>query len=196
MNFIARLRSWRILATCVVLAAIASVGLYRHADAQSVPNPAAVVKPQTYVSLDKVPRGQTFEAAVVVHIARGFHMNSNKPLEDYLIPTTLTANPPKGIKVLDTIYPPGEMKTFTFSPKKPLNVYTDSVTLRLKMAAEASAPLGAVSIPVTLRYQACNDTSCLPPVKVPVTVNLDIAAAGTTVHKAHPEIFSAPRQKS
>lgn len=195
MTLIARLQTWRVLAICAVLAAIAGVGLHRHADAQSVPNPAAIVKPQTYVSLDKVPRGQTFEAAVVVHIARGFHMNSNKPLEDYLIPTTLTPNPPKGIKVLDTIYPPGEMKTFTFSPKKPLNVYTDSVTLRLKMAADTSAPLGAVPIPVTLRYQACNDTSCLPPVKVPVTVNLDVAAAGTKAHNVHAEIFSSSSHK-
>jgi thioredoxin:protein disulfide reductase len=195
MNFVARLQSQRLLLVCGVIAVIAGLGLHRAASAQSMPNPATIVKPETYVSLDKVPRGQTFEAAVVVNIANGFHMNSNKPSEDYLIPTTLTPNPPPGIKVVDTIYPPGQMKNFTFSPKKPLNVYTDSVTLKLKLAAESSAPLGALSIPATLRYQACNDTACLPPVKVPVTLNLDIAAAGTKAHKVHPDIFSASTQK-
>jgi uncharacterized protein YcnI len=155
MNFMSRLQSWRLLLTCGVIAVIAGLGLHRSAAAQSMPNPATVVTPATYVSLDKVPRGQNFEAAVVVNIAKGFHMNSNKPSEDYLIPTTLTPNPPAGIKVVDTIYPPGQMKTFTFSPKKPLNVYTDSVTLKLKLAAESSAPLGAVSIPGLQRH-------CLP----------------------------------
>jgi len=195
MNLIARLQSWRLLLTCGVIAVIAGLGLHYSASAQSMPNPATIVKPQAYVSLDRVPRGQTFEAAVVVNIAKGFHMNSNKPSEDYLIPTTITPNPPEGIKVVDTIYPPGQMKTFAFSPKQPLNVYSESVTLKLKLAAESSAPLGAVSIPATLRYQACNDTACLPPVKVPVTLNLDVAAAGTKAHKVHPEIFSATTPK-
>lgn len=195
MNLMARFQPWRLLLTCGVIAVIAGLGLHHSALAQSMPNPATIVKPETFVSLDKVPRGQTFEAAVVVNIAKGFHMNSNKPSEDYLIPTTITPNPPAGIKVVDTIYPPGQMKTFTFSPKKPLNVYTDSVTLKLKLAAESSAPLGAVSVPATLRYQACNDTACLPPVKIPVTLNLDIAAAGTKAHRVHPDVFSASTQK-
>ncbi len=195
MNFIGRFQSWRLLLTCGVIALIAGLGLHRSVSAQSMSNPATIVKPVTYVSLDKVPRGQTFEAAVVVNIAKGFHMNSNKPSEDYLIPTTITPNPPAGIKVVDTIYPPGQMKTFTFSPKQPLNVYTNSVTLKMKLTAAPSAPLGAVSIPATLRYQACNDTSCLPPVKVPVTVNLDVAPAGTKAHKVHTDIFSGSSQK-
>jgi thiol:disulfide interchange protein DsbD len=161
------------------------------AQAQSMPKPASVVTPQTFVSLDRVPRGQSFEAAVVVAIQQGFHMNSNKPSEDYLIPTTITANPPDGIRVVDTIYPLGEMKKFSFSPDKPLNVYSGSVTLRIKLAAEGKAALGPTTIPVTLRYQACNDTACLPPVKVPVIVNFEVFAAGTAAHRVHPEVFSA-----
>jgi DsbC/DsbD-like thiol-disulfide interchange protein len=166
------------------------------AHAQAMPNASTIAKPQAYVSLDKVPRGQAFEAAVVVQITNGFHMNSNKPSEDYLIPTTITPNPPQSIRVLDTVYPPGKPKTFSFSPNKPLSVYSDSVTLRLKLSADASAPLGPMVIPVTLRYQACNDSTCLPPVKVPVTLNIDVAAAGTTAHHVHPEIFSATAAKN
>lgn len=185
-----RFKSWKVFVICFALTVIAAIGLLRTAPAQSMPNPATVVKPQTYVSLDKVPRGQTFEAAVVLDIAKGFHMNSNKPSEDYLIPTTITPNPPAGIRVVDTTYPQGQMKTFTFSPNKPLNVYTDTVTLQLKLATDASTPLGALSIPATLRYQACNDTACLPPVKVPVTLNVDVAAVGTATHHVHADVFS------
>ncbi len=193
-NFFARLLHWRVLATCLLIA-FAGFGLRHVAQGQAMPSPASVVKPEAYVSLDKVPRGDTFEAAIVVNIAKGFHMNSNKPSEDYLIPTTITPNPPGGIRVVDTTYPPGQMKTFTFSPNKPLNVYTDAVTLRMKLAAEDSAPLGAMAIPVTLRYQACNDTACLPPVRVPVTINVDVATAGAAAHHVHADIFSADEKR-
>jgi DsbC/DsbD-like thiol-disulfide interchange protein len=153
--------------------------------------PADVVKTHAYVSLDRVPRGKEFEAAVVVQIAENYHMNSHKPAETYLIPTTLTPQLPAGIKLVDTIYPNGHLKKFPFSPDKALDVYSGSVTLRLKLEAQDSASIGATTIPMVLRYQACNNSACLPPVKVPVTAELQIAAAGTSSHPAHAEVFSA-----
>jgi len=82
------------------------------------------------------------------------------------------------------------VEKFSFSPDKGLDVYSGSVTLKLRMVAHNDAPIGAVTFPLTLRYQACNDTTCLPPVKVPVDVRVDVAAAGAATHAAHPEIFS------
>lgn len=156
---------------------------------------ASVVKTKVYASLDPVPRGKEFQVAVVVDIISGYHMNSHKPLETYLIPTTLTPQLPPGFTLADTIYPPGKNLKFPFSPDKPLNVYTDSVTLRLRLTAEESAALGNTNIPITLRYQACNNSACLPPVKVPVTAQIQIAAAGTKSKAVHPEIFAAPSAK-
>ena len=158
---------------------------------EALPSPAAVVKPQTFVSLEPVPRGKSFEVAVVVEIAKGFHMNSHKPTDPYLIATTLTPQPPAGFNVADTIYPDGHDEKFSFSPNKPLNVYTGKVVLRLKLTAHPDAALGATTIPITLRYQACNDTTCLQPVKIPVDAKLQVATAGTNSHAAHAEIFAA-----
>ncbi|HVB85679.1 MAG TPA: protein-disulfide reductase DsbD domain-containing protein [Candidatus Dormibacteraeota bacterium] len=161
------------------------------ANAQAAPMAAnQVVKAHGYVSLDRVPRGKEFEVAVVATIHEGYHMNSHKPLDEYLIPTTMTANAPAGLKVVDTIYPPGSDKKFPFSPKKPLNVYTGSVTLRLRMKAEPNAKIGKTTIPVTLRYQACSMSACLPPVKIPVEVPVDIAAASAASHPANKQVFS------
>ena len=154
--------------------------------------PAAIVKPRAFVSLAPVPRGKEFQIALAVEIAHGYHMNSNHPTDKYLIPTTLTPKLPTGFELLDTIYPAGRIEKFSFSPDKGLDVYSGSVTLKLRLIAHNDAPIGAVTLPVTLRYQACNDTTCLPPVKVPVDVRVDVAAAGAATHAAHPEIFSAP----
>jgi DsbC/DsbD-like thiol-disulfide interchange protein len=161
----------------------------------AVPAPAAVVKPRAFVSLSPVPRGKEFQVAVVTEIAHGYHMNSHHPTDQYLIPTTLTPKLPTGFVLLDTLYPPGRVEKFSFSPDKGLDVYSGSVTLKLRLVAHNDAPIGAVTFPVTLRYQACNDTTCLPPVKVPVDVRVDVAAAGTATHAAHPEIFSTPAAK-
>lgn len=198
------MRSRRVLAAvgaCVALAVAAYVSLCapRTASAQdaSAPLPAAsIVKPHVFVSVDRVARGSEFQAAVVVEIARGYHMNSHKPTDPYLIPTTLTAEMPAGIELRDTIFPAGKLEKFSFSPNKQLDVYTGSVTLRLRLAVQDAAALGATTIPATLRYQACNDSACLPPVKVPVSVKFEVAAAGTKAHAMHADVFPADSPKN
>jgi DsbC/DsbD-like thiol-disulfide interchange protein len=173
-----------------VCAPLCLIALAMPANAQ-VLAPASVAKPSAFVSLDPVPRGKEFQVAIVVDIARGYHMNSHRPTDAYLIPTTLTPQLPAGFQLDDTIYPNGTIQKFAFSPDKALDVYSGSVTLRLRVTAKTDAALGAATIPVTLRYQACNDSACLPPVKVPVMVKLTVAAASAKAHPVHPEIFAS-----
>jgi thioredoxin:protein disulfide reductase len=165
-------------------------------DSSALPPAASVVKPHVYVSLEPVPREREFEVAVVVDILQGFHMNAHKPSEEFLIPTTLTPQLPQGFREIETVYPEGRDLKFSFSPDKPLAVYSGSVTLKMKLEAGAVAPLGGVSLPLVLRYQACNDTTCLPPVKVPVTVKLRVASAGAKAVPMHPSIFAAHPTKN
>ncbi len=159
-----------------------------------LPRADAVVKPHAYVSLEPVPRGRAFEVAVVAEIRQGFHMNSHKPNDEFLIPTTLTAQLPSGFREVETVYPPGELLKFSFSPN-PLSVYTGRVTLIMRLEAAANAPLGAQSLPLVLRYQACNDTTCLPPVKIPVEMKFTVAPAGTAAKAVHPEIFLSSKSQ-
>lgn len=181
----------------IIAVFVAACGLFLRTNAGAsqessvIPKPSSVVKPQSYVSLDPVPRGKEFQVAVVAEIARGFHMNSNHPSDAYLIPTTLTVQLPSGFKLLDTIYPDGHPQKFSFSPDKPLDVYSGSVTIKLRVLAQPGAKLGAVAIPMTLRYQACNDSTCLPPVKLPVEEKVVVAETGAKAHATHSEIFSA-----
>src|SRR6202050_2616390 len=104
------------------------------------PKPSDLVSTETYVSMDPVPRGKEFQAAVVVKINPGYHMNSHKPSDSYLIPTTLTPQLPDGFTLVgEPSYPLGKNEKFPFSPDKPLNVYAGSVTFRLKMTADEKA---------------------------------------------------------
>ncbi len=147
-----------------------------------IPSGREVVSPSAYVSLEPVARGSSFQLAVVLKIRPGFHINARKPSADYLIPTDLRANLPAGFK--------SELRTFAFT-KTPLNVYEDKVILRVPLSAQSDAPLGAQHVPLKLRYQACNNEVCLPPVTLDVDAPVTVAASAANSRPAHPELFSA-----
>lgn len=177
----------------LILAALVMLPLAGCTAAQDdLPQPDQVVQRSGYVSLDRVPRGASFEVAIVADILEGFHINTDKPLQDYLIPTVLRVEPPKGLRVLEIAYPKGKLAKFSFSPE-PLAVYEGRVTMRIRLEASADAPLGVRQLPVKLRYQACNDSACLRPVTVEVPVRIEVAPAGTEARPAHSEIFRPSR---
>jgi thioredoxin:protein disulfide reductase len=175
-----------------ILALVGLVALASTAVTQDKPYPAAasVLQPQAYVSLQPVPRGHAFEIAVVAKISPGFHINAHEPSEDYLIPTKVLADLPLGIALVETTYPRGVMRAFRFS-KTPLRVYEGSFTVKMKLRAEAGAPLGPRKIGLTVGYQACNQDACLPPTKIPATAEVEIASVDTPARPANTNIFSA-----
>jgi thioredoxin:protein disulfide reductase len=178
--------SWlRSFITSLVLVALAATAA---AQDNAYQRAASVLQPQAYVSLQPVPRGRSFEVAVVAKITPGYHVNAHEPSEDYLIPTKITADLPRGIVLVETTYPRGVMRAFHFS-KTPLRVYESSFTVRMRLRADAVAPLGPQEIGLTVAYQACSQDSCLPPTRVPATAKLEIAAVDAPAHPANAEIF-------
>ena len=155
-----------------------------------IPAAKDVVSPTAYASLEPAARGASFQIALVMKIRQGFHVNAHQASADYLIPTNVTPELPAGFKAGEVIYPKGELHTFTFT-KIPLNVYQDKVILRIPLTAQPDAPTGAQHIPLKLRYQACNNEVCLPPVKVDVDAIVTVAANSNASRPAHPELFPA-----
>jgi hypothetical protein len=173
----------------ILTAAIAAMAVVPSAGAQSGTAVArTVVDAQGYVSLDPIPRGRAFEVALLAKIKPTYHINAHMVLNEFLIPTQVDAKTPAGFRVMAMDYPTGEQRKFSFSPK-PLAVYTGQMIVRMKVEADGNAPLGARELPLSLRYQACNDTYCLPPVTVPLTVRLTVARAGSAAKAVHPELF-------
>jgi thioredoxin:protein disulfide reductase len=172
----------------LVLVAVA-FSLSSDARARQSSSGASVVLPKAYVSLLPVPRGRIFEIAVVGKIAHGFHVNAHVPSEDYLIPTRIAADLPSGILLVETTYPRGVMRKFGFADK-PLRVYENSFTVRMKLRAASNAPIGPQKIGLTLGYQACTEDACLPPVKVSATAELELAPEDTPAAPANRDVFS------
>src|SRR5437899_12283219 len=141
-----------------------------------VPSGREVVKPEIYASLDPVGRGSSFQIAVVMKIRPGFHVNAREKSEEYLIATDLKAALSAGFNSGDVSYPKGKLEKFAFS-KIPLNVYQDTVILRMPVTALESAPLGEQHIPLKLRYQACSTELCLPPPTLHLDAILNVFAS-------------------
>jgi thiol:disulfide interchange protein DsbD len=157
-----------------------------------VPSGRDVVSPAAFASLEPVGRGGSFQLAVVLKIRDGFHINARQPSADYLIKTDLRTDGVAGFKIGDVSYPKGELHTFSFS-KTPLNVYEGKLVLRMDVTALPDAPLGTQQIRMKLRYQACSNEVCLPPVTVEVDAPVTVSATANASHAAHPELFQSQR---
>lgn len=115
-------------------------------------------------------RGATATAPIRVEVRNGYHVNSNKPSEDYLIPLTLQWGAGQLTSTAVT-YPPPTMEKYAFSPA-PIAVYTSDFTITAKFKALGAPGTGTVS--GKLRYQACTNNMCLPPKTVEVRLPYEI----------------------
>ena len=124
--------------------------------------------------------GETARVAAKVTVEEGWHVNSNTPSFEYLIPTKLDLELPAGWADEAVRYPKHEMQTFAFADQ-PLAVYDGEFVILAEVQVPAGAPKGEIPVRGALRYQACNDSQCLPPVTTAATVSLTVGPGGTPV---------------
>src|SRR5471032_1468277 len=73
--------------------------------------------------LPTIQRGAATPVELHFRVGAGFHVNSNTPTEEFLIPTVLMLEAPTDIIVGRVIYPEGKLMTFPFAPDQKLSVY-------------------------------------------------------------------------
>jgi Disulphide bond corrector protein DsbC len=150
-----------------LLSLLAAPWLCLHAQAPG--NAVLSIAPATRLTIQ---RGGTADFAVKAALQPGFHVNSNMPGDDYLIPIKLTWNKDP-LEAEQVMYPKPQMEKLGFSPN-PISVYTGTFEIGTRFKAPANAMPGMGFMNGKLRYQACNDKECLPPRTVDVRVTLDI----------------------
>jgi thiol:disulfide interchange protein DsbD len=158
--------------TAVVLFAAASA-----LPADTPPEPARLLKVSASLAPDAAAGSGTLR--IQAHLDSGWHVNSHRPSEDYLIPTTVEISPAEGLRPGTPRYPEGKMKKFAFSDS-PLSVYEEQFTIEVPLAWSGGQP---PSVSGSLHFQACNDAQCLAPASVNFTTAAGAAAgaAGGTL---------------
>ena len=133
--------------------------------------PSVIMAPVGNVQLRA---GSSADLALDFRIGADFHINSNKPLAEYLIPTVLKLNPQEPVVVADVKYTAGEDMTFSFSPNEKLSGYSGDFSISAVLKAPASAAAGTYPVKGELRFQACDRSACYPPRSIPVQFQVTV----------------------
>ena len=115
----------------------------------------------------------------------GYHINSNTPKSEFLIPTALKMDLPTDIILGKIEYPPGEEASFPFSPDEKLSVYSGDFTIALGVHPLHSVVPGKYVMHGVLRYQACDNAACYPPKTLPVSFEVKVVKEPAE-HHANP----------
>ncbi len=154
-------------------------------DARSRQGPVYV---EAFASRLTVRPGQLLEVALRLMIDPGWHINSRRPLQQYLVPTTVRLQPHPSARLAELAYPDGERISLSFSPE-PLSVYQGQLWLRVPVAIAGDAKAGAIKLVLEVLAQPCNDKSCLAPHthSLPITVEVNPAAEQGKIR--HQDVF-------
>jgi hypothetical protein len=129
-----------------------------------------------------IPAGGNADATVTLSISPGYHINANPATFSYLISTEVSqAGPLDDSQPLmgKPVYPSGVTKKFAFA-EKPLAVYEGDVTIKLPIRlgnnkSYVHVTKGAhISIPLTVRVQACDSEKCYAPDTLKTTIAVDV----------------------
>jgi hypothetical protein len=107
-----------------------------------------------------VKRGESVTEVLKAVVLQGFHVNSDKPKDEYLIPLKLTWDDKGPLAAKSITYPKPEEMDLNGSQ---MVVYTGTVPIETTFAVAKDAAKGTATMTGKLRYQACNNHMCFRP---------------------------------
>lgn len=161
------------LSVLVLLATALTLG----AAAAAQPRDREKASYELFVDRTAYEAGDTVELAAVVEIEEGWHIQSHQPTFEWLIPTEISYALPDGWPDVETTYPPHVLWQADFE-EQPLAVYEGESIFRSTLVIPADLAASEVTVTASLRYQACDDKVCLPPLSAEQSVRLTIGSGG------------------
>ena len=155
----------------IILGMLGLAGLVAAQDSPGRRAPSVSMVP---AGITAVTRGKAGTVDLTFRVASGFHINSNTPKSEFLIPTNLKLTAPTDIVVGKITYPAGEDATFPFAPDEKLSVYTGDFNLMVTIHALHSVIPGKYALHGQLKYQACDNAACYPPKVLPVDFEVKV----------------------
>ena len=154
----------------------------------AAPAPEPNIGVNGYFASDRAQRGRSLQAAVVMDIPAGYHVNANRPMNKYSIPTVLKIEASNGVTVLPVSYPRAIVRKLKASNNEPLAVYEGRAILRFNLNVSANYQ-GSVSLKLHLRFQSCNDEVCFPPKTQDMNMGIDVVGPNDRVQRTNGWVF-------
>lgn len=148
-----------------------------------------IIEGKIISSVKKLQPGKSNRIAMELTIHEPWHVNSNKPEEDFLIPTIISFEQNETITFGRIQYPEPEIKTFEFSDN-PLAIYEGTVYAFTTITIPPDYSEESVNIRGTIGYQACDNQSCLAPDEIEFSDVLPVAHGDESIATINDDIFS------
>ena len=162
--------------TRTVLLAVAAMLVWTPAETAAQPNRISLDLSDV-AETDVGHAGTTYRVALEAQLeprGTGLHVNSNEPLESFLIATVLTLEPPEGV-ALDGLAWPTPVMLDQQGAEKPLAVFDERFVIGAALRLSDDLEPGTYPVGGSLRYQACDDRMCYLPTRVPVSFDVTVA---------------------
>lgn len=148
-----------------------------------------------FFSVNRAQRGRTIQAAVVMDIPRGYHVNANRPLGKYAVPTTVKIDAGRGVRVSPVSFPRAVVRRPKFSQGESLAFYEGRAVMRFNVTVPANHPEGVTELRVRVRFQSCTDEVCYPPATRELTLPIGVVGANDPVQRINGQIFGGGRRR-
>ena len=163
----------RILGTISAVILLALASLSGNGQVQETEKPArtgakAEAVQYLYPEQVTVPAGKASPVALHFRVKEGLHINSNKPKDEFLIPTVFSIPEASGVRLDKADYPAGKEFELPVEPGTKLIVYTGDFTIDARIVAQP----GDHMVEAKLHYQACDANACLPPKTITVPIDV------------------------
>ncbi len=137
-----------------------------------------------YQDRESYSAGDTVKLALSIDIKQGYHINSYKVNDPTLIKTEVSTES-GDFKLINAYFPADKKLKFEFSENE-IDVYEGNITVGLKLITSASLLPGKFEIPVSIKYQACDDKVCYPPKDVSLTIPVTLSqSVGKLINPEH-----------
>ncbi len=136
---------------------------------QAAATPEPNIGVNGYFASDRAQRGRIVQAAVVMEIPSGYHVNANRPLNKYSIPTSLKIDASGGLRIGPIMYPHAIVRKLKATNNEPLAVYEGRAILRFNVTVPASY--------------------CFPPKTQEVNMGIDVVGPNDRVQRTNGWVF-------
>ena len=109
---------------------------------------------------------------LLVEIKKGWHINSNKPLDPNLVPTVISLDT-SSFKLIEIKYPQPYIKKLSFSENE-LSLYENEAVIKMRILIDKNYKLKNLNVNGKIQYQPCNDQTCLFPLTKTFSADLII----------------------
>jgi thioredoxin:protein disulfide reductase len=123
----------------------------------------------------EVQPGGAASVAITVRLAEGLHMNSDQPRDENLIPITVSMEALPAVTGAVAAFPePLDLKQE--GEPVPLRVFEREFAIGVQVSVAPDASAGTHTLPLRVRYQACDEKQCYLPITAPLELNLSVSA--------------------